>query len=581
MLLLNESFFQMLSREEADFVLRHELMHIRRGDVLLNTMLFGLLSLHWFNPLLWYAFFRAAADREAACDEDVLHAESPARRVAYGKTLLRIEAELPRSGLCLGFVGMVQKGKRIRERIQFISNPKRMRLSVKSLALLCICVTAILGIAKSAEPQPKPQTQSKPQTLPSTLTKEERRSNEDEKTPQANATNAEIVSISTVGPRAELQTDTDIVRYKGHFYIAFAKPTGERQNAIHILQSVDGRDWKLAATLRSEIEERRPDVTHSTHYSGRPVWFSTMPSGRLCVTGRASEKTFVWSTDDGADWREELDIKLSRSYSRVHWQNDRAYCVSDESSSCGEKFEFFRLESAGEGSAPKTVYELSHNSHTLTGPRESQLVVTKDRAFCLLSFKTYDFDKVRRWLIPSGKYATGRIGVSKAPYTEWTWTPTNLNFGHPNLLVLNDASIVSSVFVDGDEAHSALCQIDPSTGQLTELLRFPTGGIRQPVGMAEHDGHIWASFYDGPREGEKPVMLKVAKIKLANQSQTAFSEQPISKGEWTYKNGKPESVTFVYGTELTAKEIDQLSNVYESHSSRHGIRGSQLRIRRN
>ncbi len=1189
MLLLNESFFQMLSREESDFVLRHELMHIRRGDLLLNTLLFGLLSLHWFNPLLWYAFFRAGADREAACDEDVLHAESPARRVAYGKTLLRMETELPQSGLCLGFVGMVQKGKRIRERIQFISNPKRMRLSVKSLALLCMCVTAILGIAKSAEPQSKPQTQpatlakEEPETeeakgekqqreislkfqkvaslespgedlslarvsvsldqnavlarvqtgdqdtrlsrvrtrrydvvlqdlnaksprrtslgdhyfgfvpksnlafevswgtgvrfwntrthtpsgdymphalredttiLPAvspdgkvmvtrsqldhlqfwnietrqpiteeikqpgmvssmrfsadgkwffsrargglsirdprtgdlvvadirhdasgyaylsaskqlltvqndhddesgwhselvirggkafaerrriemdgqaqkaawidkshilvvgrnpdlrsneretlyvvtlsdnktdvrtllhynwireavvapdrthfvvrtreetscwkvgdrepvwtqtgdhlvsfgdrdwvlfhngpavaysladgselwrgedvrlckvfgskiwvcndkemeiwqvepdaqpekpaanpvppqhnsrTLTNRshaayrllkdedgevrtaeffnkarirrlidggkagkeefssaqqlhqlshlkrlvvgygselttddleslsrlpgivemefgvpslaseyvtiegdllplgqlktlevvrlckdgihdddlrfvaelprlhtlefradngradrpmctdkcveylckaqqlrrlsiaggqftddfvetlvrrlprletlllnsnaftdeslrsiakhghnlrelsiaskqfteqgrkaldalpklrsassakratERKSNEDEKTPQANATNAEIISISTVGPRAELQTDTDIVRYKGHFFMAFAKPTRERQNAIHILQSADGRDWKLATTLRSEIEERRPDVTHSTHYSGRPVWFSTMPSGRLCVTGRASEKTIVWSTDDGADWREELDIKLSRSYSRIHWQNDRAYCVSDESSSCGEKFELFRLESAGEDSAPKTVYELSHNSHTLTGPRESQLVVTKDRAFCMLSFKTYNFDKVRRWLIPSGKYATGSIGVSKAPYTEWTWTQTNLKFGHPNLLVLKDASIVSSVFIEGDEAHSALCQIDPSTGKLTELLRFPTGGIRQPVGMAEYDGHIWASFYDGPREGEKPVMLKVAKIKLVRK----------------------------------------------------------------
>ena len=77
--------------------------------------------------------------------------------------------------------------------------------------------------------------------------------------------------------------------------------------------------------------------------------------------------------------------------------------------------------------------------------------------------------------------------------------------------------------------------------------------------MAEHDGHLWASFYEASQEGEKPVMLKVAKIKLANQSQMAFSQQPISKGEWTYNNGKPESVTFVYGTALTAKEIDQLS----------------------
>ena len=125
------------------------------------------------------------------------------------------------------------------------------------------------------------------------------------------------------------------------------------------------------------------------------------------MTGRASEKTIVWSTDDGKDWREELDIKLSRSYSRVHWRNERAYCVSDESSSCGEKFEFFRLESADVDSAPKTVYKLSHNSHTLTGPRESQLVLAEDRAVCLLSFETYNFDRVRRWLVPSGKYCHG------------------------------------------------------------------------------------------------------------------------------------------------------------------------------
>jgi len=232
------------------------------------------------------------------------------------------------------------------------------------------------------------------------------------------------------------------------------------------------------------------------------------------VTGRASDRTIVWSTDNGNDWREEHDFKLSRSYSRVHWQNERAYCVSDESSSCGEKFEFFRLESADAGSAPKTVYKLSHNSHTLTGPRESQLVLTDDRAVCLLSFETYNFDKVRRWLIPSGKYATGKIGVSKAPFTEWTWTPTNLKIGHPNLLVLEDESIISSIFIEGDAAYSALCQIDPSTGKLTELLRLPTGATRQPIGMTEHDGHIWTCFYDGADDKKNPAALKVAKIKL-------------------------------------------------------------------
>jgi uncharacterized protein (TIGR03067 family) len=41
----------------------------------------------------------------------------------------------------------------------------------------------------------------------------------------------------------------------------------------------------------------------------------------------------------------------------------------------------------------------------------------------------------------------------------------------------------------------------------------------------------------------------------------ASSRQPIAKGSWSYRNGKPESVTFGYGTELTAKDIDRLSEV--------------------
>ncbi len=55
-----------------------------------------------------------------------------------------------------------------------------------------------------------------------------------------------------------------------------------------------------------------------------------------------------------------------------------------------------------------------------------------------------------------------------------------------------------------------------------------------------------------------PAIL-LASLTIVGRSQMAFSQQPISQGEWAYKKGRPESVTFVYGTALTAKEIDQLS----------------------
>ncbi|TWU27961.1 TIGR03067 domain-containing protein [Novipirellula artificiosorum] len=55
-----------------------------------------------------------------------------------------------------------------------------------------------------------------------------------------------------------------------------------------------------------------------------------------------------------------------------------------------------------------------------------------------------------------------------------------------------------------------------------------------------------------------PIVLVA--LTLAAQSQLTFSQQPIAQGEWTYKNGKPDRVTFVYGAALTDEEVDQLSS---------------------
>lgn len=52
----------------------------------------------------------------------------------------------------------------------------------------------------------------------------------------------------------------------------------------------------------------------------------------------------------------------------------------------------------------------------------------------------------------------------------------------------------------------------------------------------------------------------LATLMIIGQSPHALSQQPISKGAWTFKNDKPDSVTFDYGTELTAEDVDRLSS---------------------
>ena len=151
-LLLPVGFDESLTAQEARLVLRHELTHLKRGDLPLNALLCLLLALHWFNPLLWLAFFKVRLDREAACDAQVLDHEPQAERVAYGHTLLRIETAFSHHGLSLGFVGIFQRGSALRSRIQSIATPPNPHPLMKTTISLCIALLTFLGITKAAPP---------------------------------------------------------------------------------------------------------------------------------------------------------------------------------------------------------------------------------------------------------------------------------------------------------------------------------------------------------------------------------------------------------------------------------------------
>ncbi len=79
-----------LSDAELRHVLLHELAHVKRRDVAMNWLVNALLTVHWFNPLLWLAFRQMRADREIACDELALRAMRGEERKAYGDTLIKV-----------------------------------------------------------------------------------------------------------------------------------------------------------------------------------------------------------------------------------------------------------------------------------------------------------------------------------------------------------------------------------------------------------------------------------------------------------------------------------------------------------
>jgi len=137
-----------LDGDTLRYVLAHENTHLRRRDYLVKPFAFLLLTVHWFNPLCWLAFWLMGKDMEMSCDERVLREWGVEKR-DYSTTLLTFATEriFPSpSPLAFGETG-------VKSRIRNILNWRRPRLWVTLLAVV-LCAAVIVACA--ADPAGEP-----------------------------------------------------------------------------------------------------------------------------------------------------------------------------------------------------------------------------------------------------------------------------------------------------------------------------------------------------------------------------------------------------------------------------------------
>lgn len=75
------------SEEELYFILKHELVHLKRHDIYFKLLLVAVNAVHWFNPLVWIMQKEATVDMELSCDERVVQGADFTARKAYTETL--------------------------------------------------------------------------------------------------------------------------------------------------------------------------------------------------------------------------------------------------------------------------------------------------------------------------------------------------------------------------------------------------------------------------------------------------------------------------------------------------------------
>lgn len=81
-----------LTKQEQDYILRHEQTHIQRKDHVIKVLAFLVLCVHWFNPLVWLAFVLMTKDMEMSCDETVIKEMGNEIKKDYSTSLLALAA---------------------------------------------------------------------------------------------------------------------------------------------------------------------------------------------------------------------------------------------------------------------------------------------------------------------------------------------------------------------------------------------------------------------------------------------------------------------------------------------------------
>ncbi|TCZ81100.1 M56 family metallopeptidase [Paenibacillus albiflavus] len=149
-LLLPLDLSERLDTREASHIFFHELSHYKRKDIGVNWLMTGLLTLHWFNPLLWAAYSRMREEQEQACDALALSYLGSDQAVSYGQTLVML-LESTRVQGYMGAANFYTSKSGLYRRIQLIKgfHVKSYRWSFFGFVVLVILAVSSLTSAIS------------------------------------------------------------------------------------------------------------------------------------------------------------------------------------------------------------------------------------------------------------------------------------------------------------------------------------------------------------------------------------------------------------------------------------------------
>ncbi len=310
----------------------------------------------------------------------------------------------------------------------------------------------------------------------------------------------ETIDIRRIWDRGNHNAFTDIIYFKGRFFVVFREGDGHIPNKdntgngkIRILTSRDGEFWESHALLELDgIDLRDPKISMTS----KNRLLVIMGGSKYDQGELKSIATYTSLSDPNGNRFQQpeqviLDASVKSDFDwiwRITWYEKTGYGVLYQANADGdkEKNKLYLIKTT-KGTDYEVITELQVDGK----PNESTIRFLSGGEMAML---------VRR----EGDDKMGMLGSSKAPYTNWTWEKLDFRLGGPNFEIIPINKILIATRVYSEEGPYTALMLGKKNEPFEEVMRLPSGGDCSYAGMFNISGYVWLSYYSS-HEGKASI----------------------------------------------------------------------------
>ncbi len=307
-----------------------------------------------------------------------------------------------------------------------------------------------------------------------------------------------IISVEKIWNRAGHSAFTDLVYFNNTFYCVFRESATHKpsQNLDHIVNgsirmiaSKDGQNWmSVAHIFKKDTDLRDPKLSITPDNRLMLLMGTSVYEGAKLKSTQGKVCFFDMKSKEFSPLQNiNLDKKIKTNHDwlwNITWHNGIAYGVVYQISKNKLNKWSTHLVKSSDG----TNYSYVTSLELSTSPNEADVKFLDDGKMVILV-----------------RGASGAIGVSSPPYKKWNWNTLPVKLGGPELLVLNDNSLVCATreYNPGNANRTILAKVSLS-GYFEKILTLPSSGDTSYAGMLIKDGILYISYYSS-HEGQTSI----------------------------------------------------------------------------